>query len=274
MHTATGTYAPFATLLRDDGYQVRALASTWSSTVLQQCGVLVVANATAPVNVQDRSLPHPPAFSKPELDTLVAWINGGGSLLLIADHAPWPGAVAALGLILGVDMLDAYAAPGDSGAVIAVFGTPALPDSVWRRYASDRGLPFRPIAGALANTGFLTSHPIMRGRSSDRPIRWVVTFTGHAFHPSARVQPLLVFGPRAVAAIDRPDAATFLIGGWLQAGALEFGKGRAVVLGEASLCTAQIGGPRRIRTGMNTPEAPDNPQFCLNVLRWLTRLLN
>lgn len=113
LHTATGTYAPFATLLRDDGYQVRGLALAWSSTALQQCAVLVVANAIAPANTRDRALPHPPAFSKLELDTLVAWISAGGSLLLIADHTPFPGAVADLGLILGVDMLDAFAVPGD-----------------------------------------------------------------------------------------------------------------------------------------------------------------
>ena len=273
LHTITGTYGPFATLLRADGYQVRGLALAWSSTALQQCAVLVVANAIATANARDRSLPHPPAFSKVELDTLVAWISAGGSLLLIADHAPFPGAVADLGLILGVDMLDVWAAPGDSGAVIAVFGTPEVPDSAWRKYAGDRGVPFRPIAGAIADPGSLGSHPILRGRSSTERIRWVVSFTGHGFYPSTRVQPLLVFGARANAGLDRADTATFPIGGWLQGGALELGRGRAVVLGEASMCTAHIGGPRRIRTGMNIPEAPDNAQFCLNVLRWLTKVL-
>ena len=272
LHTAGGTYAPFAILLRADGYRVRPLPAPWSSPALRDCAVIVVANAVAPANTRDRSLPHLPVFSKPELDTLVAWVSAGGGLLLIADHAPFPGAVADLGLILGVEMLDAFAAPGDSGGVIAVFGRPTIADSVWRRYASDRGVPNRPIAGALTDLGSLGTHPILRGRGAE-PIRWVVTFTGHAFHPSARVRPLLVFGPRAVAGIDRADAALFPVGGWLQAGALELGSGRAVVLGEAAMCTAQVGGPRRIRNGMNVPEAPDNPRFCLNVIRWLTRIL-
>jgi hypothetical protein len=273
-HTISGTYIPFATLVRDDGYRVQGFSVPWSATALQGCAVLVVANAVAPVNARDRALPHPRAFSKPELDTLVAWLGAGGSLLLIADHAPWPGAVADLGLVLGVEMLDAFAAPGDSGAVIALFGTPAVSDSAWRQYASDRGLPFRLIAGAVTSPGTLGSHPILQGRTASERIRWVVTFTGHAFYPSSRIHPLLVFGPRAIASLDRPDAATFPIGGWLQAGALELGRGRAVVLGEASMCTAQVGGPRRIRTGINIPEAPDNAQFCLNVVRWLTKVLN
>jgi hypothetical protein len=274
LHTATGTYAPFAALLRDDGYQVRALAGAWSGTALKQCAVLVVANAIAPENVRDRSLPHPLAFSKLELDTVVTWISAGGSLLLIADHTPFPGAVADLGLFLGVDMLDAWAVPGDSAGVIAVFGAPEVPDSAWRQYATDRSLPIGAISAAVMNPGSLGVHPILRGRNAAERVRWVVSFTGHAFYPSTRVQPLLAFGPRAIAVLGRADGGTFAIGGWLQGGAVEMGRGRAVILGEATLCTAQVGGPRRIRTGMNVPEAPDNAQFCLNTLRWLTRVLD
>ena len=274
LHTAAGTYSPFATLLRDDGYQVRRLTSAWSTSVLQACAVLVVANAISPANTPDRSLPHPSAFSKIELDTLVAWLTGGGSLLLIADHTPFAGAARDLGLILGVEMLDAFAAPGDSGGVIAVFGTPQISDSTWRKYATDRRVPPRSILGAAGAPGSLGSHSILLGRNSVERIRWVVSFTGHAFLPSERVQPLLVFGPRAFAGIDRPDAARFSVGGWLQGGAVALGRGRAVVLGEANICTAQIGGPQQIRTGMNVPEAPDNAQFCLNVMHWLTRILD
>jgi len=272
-HTISGTYAPFATLLRADGYQVQGFSLAWSSSALQQCAVLVVANAIATANTRDRSLPHHPAFSKLELDTLIAWINAGGSLLLIADHAPWPGAAGDLGMILGVNMLDAFATPGDSGAVIAIFGASEVPDSAWRQYATDRNLPDRRIRSAVANLGTLGSHPILQGRNSRERIRWVVTFTGHAFYPSESIQPLLAFGPRATAFLDRVDAASFPVGGWLQGGTVTLGRGRAVVLGEASMCTAHIGGPRRIRTGMNIPEAPDNAQFCVNVLRWLTKVL-
>jgi len=273
LHTVAGTYAPFAKLVRDDGYRVQSLAERWSRSALRACSVLVIANAVAAANTRDRSLPHPPALDKPELDTLVAWIADGGSLLLIADHTPFAGAMADLGLILGVEMLDAFAAPGDSGGIIAVFGVPMVSDSAWRQYAADRNVTYRPVAGAIANPGTLGSHAILRGRNESERVRWVTTFTGHAFHPSTRVQPLLIFGPRAVAGIDRPDAATFPVGGWLQGGAVEFGVGRAVVLGEATTCTAQVGGPRRVRTGMNVPEARDNAQFCLNVVHWLTSVL-
>ena len=273
-HTATGTYAPFANLLRADGYQVRGLDTAWSRTALTQCGIVVTVNALAPENLRDRSLPHPPAFSKTELDAVVGWVNDGGALLLIADHSPWAGAVAGLAMVFGFAMLDAFAGPGDQGAVIALFGAPNVPDGTWRQYATDRSLPYTPIQGAVANVGSLGAHKILRGRGAAERIAWMVTFTGSVFLPSSRVEPLLVFGPRAIAILDRPDASPFPVGGWLQAGAARFGEGRVVMIGEAATCTAQVGGPRRIPTGMNVPVAPYNAQFCLNAVHWLTRLLD
>ncbi|MCH7766830.1 MAG: hypothetical protein IH916_09770, partial [Acidobacteria bacterium] len=45
-------------------------------------------------------------------------------------------------------------------------------------------------------------------------------------------------------------------------------------LGEAAMCTAQVSGPERRPMGMNHPKAPQNAQFCLNVVRWLSGLLD
>jgi len=273
MHTLGGTYAPLATLLRGDGYEVQA-SSAFTKEVLGGCRVLIIANAVAKANVKNRALPHPPAFEQDEIETLATWITDGGSVLLIADHAPFPGAVKDLGLLLGVEMLDAFAGSSQKAGVITVFGTADVSDAAWKQYGEERKLPATLFTEVRSNPGSLGAHSILRGRSERERVPWVVTFTGHAFHASNRVQPLLVFGPRAVAVLDRPDAAVFPIGGWLQAGAVRLGKGRAVVLGEATTCTAQVGGPQRITTGMNTPIAPHNARFCLNVMHWLTGLLD
>jgi len=74
---------------------------------------------------------------------------------------------------------------------------------------------------------------------------------------------------------EAPQEATptFPVGGWLQGGAVRVGQGRAVVLGEAAMCTAQLAGPQRMPMGMNNPLAPQNAQFCLNVVHWLSGLL-
>ena len=59
---------------------------------------------------------------------------------------------------------------------------------------------------------------------------------------------------------------------------MPFGTGRLVVLGEAALLSAQIirytdPQPRNMKIGMNTP-GNDDCQFALNIVHWLSRLLN
>ena len=123
----------------------------------------------------------------------------------------------------------------------------------------------------------------MRGRNQQETIGTVTTFTGHAFYPSENMEPLLGLSPDAMGGAvlrlnlpeSQPDEMpTFPVGGWLQGGATRLGKGRAVVLGEAAMCTAQLAGPQRAPMGMNHPLAPQNAQFCLNVIHWLSGLLD
>jgi hypothetical protein len=56
--------------------------------------------------------------------------------------------------------------------------------------------------------------------------------------------------------------------GHAQAVALEFGKGKVVVLGEAGMLSAQVD-PLGFKMGMNTP-GNDNKQFALNLFHWLS----
>jgi len=60
--------------------------------------------------------------------------------------------------------------------------------------------------------------------------------------------------------------------GRVQGLAMKFGKGRVVVLGEAGMLSAQIDNKGRV-FGMNYPNV-DNRQFALNIMHWLSRLLN
>jgi hypothetical protein len=56
---------------------------------------------------------------------------------------------------------------------------------------------------------------------------------------------------------------------------MEFGRGRVIVLGEAAMLSAQLGiSPNRTeKMGMNVP-GTDNRQFALNIMHWLSRLLD
>lgn len=281
-HTAEGTYKPFADLLRGDGFRVESIASAITPEALNGYRILVLVNAVAPANAVERAFPHGSAFSRQELNSILYWIRAGGSLLLIADHAPYAGAASALALLLGVSMFDGYAGPNaDLLTGNIVFG--AVDEPLWRKFSSEMKVPFSQLQRFLGDPGQLGLHPILRGRSADEKITSVVSFAGHVFYPSSRVEPLLIVGSRAkamaplrfnVPETKDSDQPLFPVGGWLQGAAIRLGSGRAVVLGEASMCTALSVGPDRIAVGMNSSFANQNAQFCLNVVRWLDGLLD
>lgn len=251
-HTAEGRYKPFADLLRSDGYIIVRYDQPFSRDALTACNLLVVANALAAENEEEWSLPHASAFEREEMEALMHWVRDGGSLLLIADHAPLAGAAQDLGAVLGLLMINVY--------------TDAKPGS--------------DIFDLATET--LKPHPILAGRSAEEKIDHVMTFTGQAVQVTQGWDPLLVFGPGAVAYINaqqafqdipRAEWPSFSIEGWVHGATREWDAGRIVFLGEAAMCTSQLAGPNRIPFGMSHAEATQNAQFCLNSVRWLTRVL-
>ena len=280
-HTLEGRYLAFGRLLREDGYQVRELSESFSREVLDACKVVVIAGAADESNTSGQAFPHASAFSKEELNVLMAWIHDGGSLLLIADHPPYAGAAFALATMLGFDVLDGYAGSSlQSPTSAMIFGD--LDEEVVRKSAEALGAPAERFRQLLGDPGKLGSHAILAGRNERERITSVATFTGCAFHPSTRIQPLLILGPKAGGAVNigqnlqgaQPDdIPLFSLGGWLQGGALRFGRGRVVMLGEAAMCSAQRAGPQHTPMGMNIPLASQNPQFCLNIVHWLSGVL-
>ena len=255
-HTADGRYWAFAELLRGDGYRVEGFGRKFDHAALADCSILLTANPIGDANRNSWAYPHPSAFSRDEINELVGWVRGGGSLLLIIDHAPVPGAAADLGAVLGISMLDGYARggrPGEPG-----------PDIFQRQ------------------DGTLSPHPIVAGRAEGERVTRVATFGGHAFQTSVHFEPLIVFGREATAHIrldeNLPDLPEnewprFEISGWLHGATRRLEQGRLVILGEAAMCTAQRTGPAERPMGMSHPDAGQNPQFCLSVVRWLSGLL-
>jgi cyanophycinase len=245
-HTVDGRYRPFAEVARRDGYVVRAGTETFSAASLEGVDLLVIANA-----IQEGAewvLPVASAFTDEEIEAVVAWVRGGGGLLLLADHMPFPGAADALGRALGLRFVNGFA---------------NLSDDVFRR-----------------SDGTLADHPITRGRDASERVDSVRTFTGQAFVAAAPgPDPLLVLDSGAVSL--QPDTAWAFHdetpsldaeGAW-QGAAFPLGAGRVVVLGEAAMFSAQLAGEARNPMGMNHPQAAQNPQLLLNTLHWLSGLL-
>ncbi len=249
-HTADGRYLAFAALLRRDGYVVKSSDREFSAEALEQADVLVISNAINEENIDDWSLPIHPAFTAAEVAAVVQWVSEGGSLLLIADHMPMPGAAADLANAFGVRFLNGFAFESE---------TATDPPTIFRR-----------------SDGSLRSHYVTDGSLPAERVDSVASYTGQAFDPGAKAIPIMVFRPGAVSFNPQvawrftDDTPRVAVGGWAQGAVMEHGAGKAAFFGEAAMFTAQVTGPDRAPMGMNRPEAVQNQRFLRNVMRWLT----
>lgn len=275
VHSLSNRYQAFGQLLTNDGYDVQPIKDAFTADSLKGASVLVIANARGAGGGFAGQSQR--AFTFEECDAVRDWVAVGGSLLLVADHAPMGSAAELLAARFGVQMSKGYVEDlkhtlegpeGDQGGTI-----------VFTR-----------------ENGQLGDHPITRGRNARERVNKVWTFTGQAVRGPAWATAIL---PLASTAADRP--ATLLppqpgdppsrsrigigdpvpLTGWAQGVALEFGRGRVVVLGEAGMLSAQVTMPTKeeaekgkqpIKFGMNRPGI-DNKQFAVNTLHWLSRLL-
>lgn len=265
-HTASGQYAPFATLLRSDGYRVSPGTTPLDAAHLASIDVLVIANAGSPHGVDT----DVPAFTGAEIDAVETWVRDGGALLLVADHAPFGATIKGLAERFGVRVGNGW---------------------VFERNPQG-GLTTQIVYSKDANR--LGDHPITNGRSAAESIRTVRSFTGQSLTGPADAAVLLQIPDEAWEAPDRarldasdtalraagkdapalPDGVS-PVGGRAQGLAFAHGKGRVVVLGEAGMLSAQLIRFRPaidrpdMRVGMNV-EGYDNRQFLLNLAHWLS----
>ena len=252
-HTTDGRYYAFAQLLRRDGYAVRGLRAPFTRESLGDARVLVIANALHASNDQSWALPTPSAFAPDEIAAVEAWVRGGGSLLLVADHMPFPGAAGDLASAFGVTMGNGFAYD-----------------------STEQGSTMRFASG----DGSLADHAVTRGRDEAERVDSVFAFTGQAFRVAAPdAEPLMTLGRGTVLLMPdvawqfSPTTTRVPAQGHLQGAVLRHGRGRVAVFGEAAMFSAQLAGPNRQPMGMNNSRAPQNVQFLLNVMHWLTGVI-
>jgi hypothetical protein len=242
-HRSDGRYAPFVTLMRNDGFVVVSNTMPFSEETLAGHDVLVIVNAEGVTD--DAS-----AFAGDEIDAVSEWVRGGGSLLLVADHSPFGKAANALSERFGVTMVDSFLKDEDHHDSI-------LPGPFFLLFTRDNGL--------------LVEHPITDG------IQRVLTFGGQALRINGDGDAFLRLSPQAMIVKDRtkPNEAE-PAGDAVHAVALRHGLGRVVILGEAAALTAQVitgeaaqkAGMTEMRIGMSRTDM-DNKQLALNIAHWL-----
>jgi hypothetical protein len=247
-HTKEGGFFAFSRLLEQDGYLVKSLnQSAADSDVLNECKILVIANALNEANVEKWFLPTPSAFSTEEIARIKQWVAEGGSLLLIADHMPFAGAAYELGKAFGFEFINGFASSGEGSWPPSVFSV---------------------------KSGTLQNSPVTSGLKKDEKIDSVATFTGSAFKAPPGSNGVLSF--QAEHQSLQPDTAwrfnkntpMIKLDGYLQGALLSFGKGKVAVFGEAAMFTAQLVNGN-FRVGINSEFAPQNAQFTLNLVHWL-----
>ncbi len=258
-HSARGSYRPFVDLIEADGYRVKRNKNVFRRADLDEVDVLLIANAAGTNDRNDE-----PAFTDEEVEIVRAWVNDGGSLLLITDHYPTGHANEKLATSLGVHFSKGQVA--DSMHFDSTFESTHL---VYSRADST-----------------LVSHPITDGANAGERLERVLTLTGQAVHAQSPAVGFLRLAPsarasEAVPTVERRGSDVIVnvayenpvpVPGWSQGLALEYGRGRVVVLGEAAMLTARFSGYDGRPIGMNTP-GYDNRQLALNIMHWLTRKL-
>ncbi|MEO5896043.1 MAG: hypothetical protein ABIS06_10105 [Vicinamibacterales bacterium] len=256
LHTATGLYKPFADLITSDGYRVTSNTGKFTHASLHGFDILVIANALGgpaafaagasnPAYSAEASLP---AFTEEECDVVRDWVAAGHALLLIVDHAPMGAANERLGRRFDIDMSNGH--PRDAVNTPKPDNMPGL-----ILYTRERGL---------------FDHPVTSGRGVEERVATVLTFTGQSLKGPAGSVAFMQLADTAVDHLAPPQNGQVSASGRAQGIALSFGDGRAVVLAEAGMLSAQLAGPNKARFGMNRP-GTNNRQLAINIMHWLSR---
>ncbi len=276
IHTKDGLFQAFAQLAANDGYHVVANVNSFTKDSLKGIDVLVISNPLGTLSNDNNN--STPAFTQAECDAVYDWVQHGGSLFLIADHAPI----------------------GDAAQPLAQrFGT-TLGNNVVFDTNSDNFTDDHATVLVFSDSNHLLGQsPIMQGRNEAERIHRLVAFTGESVSIPKGATALLILSPTAGVVSNGQDvepmfdkdaakakaareAALKRSPAGAQAMAIAFasGKGRVVISGEAGMMTAQLfeekqkdGSEKIVGTmGWEVP-GNDDRQYVLNILHWLSGAL-
>jgi len=253
--TLDGRFRPFADLLAADGYRVVRSPQRFSAGLLKPAAVLVIVDPLD--RIGDQVLTTLSAFTSDEIKVVDNWVSEGGALLLVAEQAPFGHAAAALAQAFQVRLSNGIST--DAAHEDSTSGNPGC-----LLFSRDNGL--------------LGDHAITRGRDSGEAVRRVATWTGESLDGPSRAVSLLTLSHDAHDVASGDSAG---VTGHSQGLAFAHGHGRVVVLGDAAMLTAQLNltpDPNRelgvpLKMGLNRADL-DNRQFTLNVMHWLSNLLD
>lgn len=244
-HNLNTGYKPFASVLKSDGYNLFSFNEKFNPTALEVVDILVIVNALNEKNYKHLSLPTYSAFTKEEITAIKDWVSNGGSLFLIADHMPYPGAAYDLASEFGFSFYNSFVMKSEYKGKI-VF---SLADKTLNTYS--------PITNKIDS---------------------VVSYFGSAFKYPKEAHSILSLPENFTIYLPKtpwrfPDSTpTYSTEKTSQGAVMEYGKGKVAIFGEGAMFTAQIMALNK--SGINDPRAKYNTQFLLNLIHWLDKSQN
>jgi len=246
--TTNNRYKPFADLLFNDGYHIAVNRQPFTKASLATHKILIIVNPLGGEDIDEEGADGP-AFTPAECEVVSDWVRSGGALLFISDHGPFAAAGEILAKQLGVDMSK------------QTTNDPAHADK-------QSNLP--SVLVYSRENQLLADSSITNGRSDAERVNRVIVFTGQSLKGPQGSDAFLKLGETAVTETEgKSSSAT----GRAQGIAFRLGKGRVVVLGDAAMLSAQVSGSDNQPVGMNVPNV-DNRQLALNIMHWLSGILN
>lgn len=240
LHTLEGGFAAFGKLLTKDGYLLKSIDEI-KREVLEKLDIFVIANPLHESNVGNWQRPIHNAFTDEEMSHIVHWMKSGGKLLLVADHMPFAGAAMALAEKFDVKYYDGFVISEEE----------MWPPETFRK--SDGNLYEDMLTSNIDSLASFTGSAILAPTNSTKLGRFpdshrlLIPERAWVFDELTEVLPLeeLSFGAYMI-----------------------FGEGKVACFSEAAMFTAQLV-QERYKVGFNSPRAPDNQQFILNLVHWL-----
>ena len=286
--TINNRFKPFAQVLLSDGVTVDSNKVSFSQQALKNVDILVIANALD----KKRSNWQPPfnqALTNDEVSVVIEWVRNGGSLFLIADHAPFPKVIESLATALGFTFTNGHVKATlfskATGTLISHEVTyeheNAKQDDNSSANANSEANPEAkhqnhvelPVFMQESQNGAFTS--VLNSQLHVKEVIQVKTFGGAAFLPPEGATSLLTLGPRTVSI--EPEVPFEItsstrrraIEGWSQGALLKLGKGRVAVFSEGMMFSSQIDTRTGDKHGMRSVGAEQNERFLLNIIHWL-----
>lgn len=241
--------------LASEGFDLKQHMGAITREALKGVSILHTDNALAPENQDNWTLPTPSAFTPEEISIIYDWVHDGGSLLMVIEHMPFGGSYEDLANAFNVETSNGFAV---DKRLLNGYSEETIDDAGWFVFRQDNGE--------------LGDHPILTGRQPHERIEFVAASVGSAFRLPEHAVSLITFGSNAISLEPsvswRFDSATprRSVSGWSQGGVMEVGKGRLAVLGDNFLIIppSQLEGEKEVVFGRY------NPQFTVNVYRWLS----